>query len=86
MVDIVVDKGLLSRSRWPRGLRRRSEAARLLEFWVRISPGARMSVSGECDVLSGRGLCDGLITRPEESCRLWCVVECDLETSRMRRP
>ena len=25
-------------------------------------------------------------TRPEESYRLWCVVVCDLETSRMRRP
>jgi len=37
-------------------------------------------------VLSGRGLCDGLITRPEESYRLRCVVVCDLETSRMRRP
>jgi len=24
--------------------------------------------------LSGRGLCDELITRPEESYRLWCVV------------
>ena len=30
-------------------------------------------------VLSGRGLCDGLITSPEESYRLWCVVVCDLE-------
>jgi len=30
-------------------------------------------------VLSGRGLCDELITRPEESHRLWCVVVCDLE-------
>ena len=28
---------------------------------------------------SGRGLCDELITRPEESYRLWCVVVCDLE-------
>jgi hypothetical protein len=37
-------------------------------------------------VLSGRGLCDELITRPEKSYRLWCVVVCDLETSRMRRP
>jgi len=37
-------------------------------------------------VLSGRGLCDGLITRPEESYLLWCVVVCDLEISRMRRP
>jgi hypothetical protein len=26
-----------------------------------------------------RGLCDGLITHPEESYRLWCVVVCDLE-------
>jgi hypothetical protein len=38
-----------------------------------------MSVYCECCVLSGRGLCDGLITRPEESYRLWCVVMCDLE-------
>ena len=37
-------------------------------------------------MLSGSGLCDELITRPEESYRLWCVVVCDLETSRMRRP
>ena len=27
-----------------------------------------------------------VITRPEESYRLWCVVVCDLETSWMRRP
>jgi hypothetical protein len=27
--------------------------------------------------LSGRGLCDGPIPRPEESYRLWCVLECD---------
>jgi len=39
-----------------------------------------------CCVLSGRGLCDDLINRPEESYRLWCVVVCDLETTRMRRP
>ena len=31
------------------------------------------------------GLCDGLITRLEESYRLWCVHVCDLGTSRMRR-
>ena len=37
-------------------------------------------------MLSGRGLCDGLITRPEESYRLCCVVVCDLETSRMGAP
>ena len=37
-------------------------------------------------MLSGRGLCDELITRPEESYRLWCVIVYDLETSGMRRP
>ena len=31
-------------------------------------------------MLSGRGLCDELITHPEESYRLWCAVVCDLET------
>ena len=71
---------------WPRDLRRRSTAARLLRLCVRIPPGAWMSVCCECCLLSGRGLCDELITRPEESYRLWCVVVCDLETSRMRRP
>jgi hypothetical protein len=35
--------------------------------------GAWMSVCCEWCVLSGRGLCDGLITRSEKSCRLWCV-------------
>ena len=37
-----------------------------------------MFVCCECCVLSGRGLCDELITRPEESYRLWCVFVCDL--------
>jgi hypothetical protein len=41
-----------------------------------------MSVSCECCVLSGRGLCDGLITCPEESYRVWCVSECDREASK----
>jgi hypothetical protein len=47
-----------------------------------------MFVCCECCVLSCRSLCDELITRPEKSYRLWCVVVCDLlvETSRMRRP
>ena len=67
------------RSQWPRGLRRRSAAARLLRLWVRIPPGAWMSVFCVCCELLGRVLCDELITRPEESYRLWCVVVCDLE-------
>jgi hypothetical protein len=44
-----------------------------------------MNVCCECCVLSGRGLCDGLIIRPEEFYRLCCVTVCDLGTSRMRR-
>jgi len=73
---IINRKSLKGRSQWPRGLRRRSAAARLLRSWVRTW----MFVSCECCVLSGRGLCDEVITCPEESYRLWCVVVCDLET------
>ena len=64
----------------------RPQAARLLRSWVRIPPGAWIFVCCECRVLSGRGLCDELITRPGESYRLCCVVVCDLETSRMGAP
>ena len=60
------------RSRWLRGLSRGSAAARLLGLRVRI-PSRDMDVSYECCVLSGTGLCVGLITRPEESYRVWCV-------------
>jgi len=67
-------------------LRRRSVAARLLRSWVPIPPTAWMFACFECCVSSGRGLCDELITRPEEYYRLWCVVVCDLETSRKSRP
>jgi hypothetical protein len=59
----------------------RSAADRLLGLCVRIPSEAWMSVCCECCVSSGTGLCDELITRPEESYRLWCVVVCDLETS-----
>jgi len=45
-----------------------------------------MFACSECCVLSGRGLFDELITLPEEFYQLWCVVVCDLKTSRMRRP
>ena len=70
----------LRRSQWPRGIRRsKSAAARLLRTWVRIPPGAWTFVCCEYCVLLGRGLCDELITRLEESYRLWCVVVCDLE-------
>jgi hypothetical protein len=45
-----------------------------------------MSLSCERCVLSGRDICDGPITRPEESYLTWCVSECDLDTSTVRRP
>ena len=64
----------------------RPATASLLRSWVRIPPGAWIFVCCECRVLSGRGLCDELITRPEESYRLCCVVVCDLETSRIGAP
>jgi len=57
-----------------------SASARLLGSWFRIPLGALKFVCCECCVLSGRGLCDGLITRPEETHRLWCVVVFYLET------
>jgi hypothetical protein len=31
------------------------------------------SISCECCVLSGRGLCDKLVPRPDQSYRTWCV-------------
>jgi hypothetical protein len=44
-----------------------------------------MSVSCECCVLPGTGVCDGPIPRPEEptECR---VTQCDLETPTMGWP
>jgi hypothetical protein len=77
---------VLSRSQCPSGLRRGSTAARLLELRFQIPLGAWMSVSSECCMLSGRSLCDGPIPRPEESYQLYCVIVCDLQTSRTRWP
>jgi hypothetical protein len=60
---------LHGRSQWPRSLRP-------LAYWdcgLESHRGHGMSVSCECCVLSGRGLCDGLITCPGESYRVWRV-------------
>jgi hypothetical protein len=66
-----------SSSWWPRGLRRRSAAFHFLGMRIRNRPGVWMTVSQECCILSGRGLCDGLIPRPEESYLVYlCVFEC----------
>jgi hypothetical protein len=67
------------RSQWPRDLRRRSAAERFPGSWVPIPGGG-----GGIDVCLVQGLyvvrwglCDGPIPRPEESYRMWCVLECD---------
>jgi hypothetical protein len=75
-----------SRSLWQGGLRCTTEVALLLRLWVRIPRWARMSVCCECCVLSGRGVYDELITRPEEPYRMWCVNLWHLGTSRITRP
>jgi hypothetical protein len=66
-----IRKFISSWSRWPRGLRRRCAATRLLGLRVRIPPEAWTPVSWECCVLSG-SLCNGPILRREESYRV-CV-------------
>jgi hypothetical protein len=55
------------------------------ESLIHFMPWNRNAGKSECYVLSGRSLCEKLITLPEESYRLWCAV-CDLETSWMRWP
>jgi hypothetical protein len=76
----------IGQSHWPRRLRHESASSPLLEVRIRIPPEAWIFVSCECYVLPGRGLCVGLITRPEESYRVWCQIECDHVSSIMRRP
>ena len=58
----------------------------MLGLRVRFPPGAWISVCCACCVLSGRRISVELITRPEESYRLWYIVLYVLETSWMRRP
>jgi hypothetical protein len=74
------------RSQWPRGLRRGCAAARFLGLRVRTPPGTWMFLCCECCLLSCRGLCVGLITRPEASYRVWCLTECDGEAPKLRKP
>jgi hypothetical protein len=54
----------------------RSAAQLLLGSWVWFPPGAWVCLLCVF-VLSGRGLCNRPIPRPEESYRLSCVVKCD---------
>jgi hypothetical protein len=45
-----------------------------------------MSVCCDCCVLSGRGPCDELFPRPEESYRVWCVIVKPRKMRRSRPP
>jgi hypothetical protein len=56
------------RAAWDMGLR----PFTCWKWGVRIPPGAWMSVSYDCCVLSGRNLWGGPITRPEASYQVWC--------------
>jgi len=73
-MSLIVQIYLHDRSRWPRGLTRRSAAARLLGFAGSTPAGSMEFVCCECCVLSGRGLRDGPIRRPEDSYRLRVCV------------
>jgi hypothetical protein len=61
------------RTHWPRGLKRESAAARFLGFGFRVQLGCGYFSFVSVACLSGRGHCVGLISRPEESYRLWCI-------------
>ena len=43
-----------------------------------------MCVSCACCLLSGRGLCNGAILRPEESCSVLCVSVCVIQKHQER--
>ena len=69
------------RSQWPCGLGRRSAATSLLRSRVRSRWGHDCSSCVFIVCCVGSGLCDELITRSEESCRV-----CDQEMSTSVRP
>jgi hypothetical protein len=75
--------GLYSRSQGPRGLRRMSAVAWLLDSGLESRSGhGCLSLVLFC---VGRGLCDGLIARPEESYRVsYCM--CVIKKPRKGRP
>jgi len=51
---------------------------------IAVSNPAMRYVSVCCDCcVSGRSLCDELITCPGEPYRQWCVVVCDLKTTKI---
>ena len=86
--DIINFTGLgmrKGRSRWPSCIKTHI-CSRFFAGIAGSNPsGYMVCVSFECCVLSGRGFCEELVTRPEEFFWLCCVTVCDLENSRIRR-
>ena len=80
VVEILID---FCPAQWPRGIRSRCAAARLLGLRVRIPPGARTSLSCACCLLSCRVLALGwsLVQRSPTACD---IPECDREVSIIR--
>jgi hypothetical protein len=62
---------------YPRSM---SAATLLLCLW---GGGGRDGCCCDWCVLSGRGLCDELITHPKKSCRMRCVVVCEQAIDRV---
>ena len=73
MLKYLLNCARAGRSQWTLDLMSGSAAAHLLGLRVRIPPEAWISVSSDCCVLSGRGLCVGLVTCPGEPYGVWCV-------------
>jgi hypothetical protein len=77
---------LLRRSRWPRGLRHESTAARFLGLWVRIPQrghGCRFFVNVVCCQVEVSAMGRPLVQRGPTECG---VSECDREASEVLRP
>jgi hypothetical protein len=70
-----IHQSIKRRSQWPRGLRRRSAAARLLRLWVRIPHEAWMSVTCECCQVEVSTTGWSLVQRSPNDCGTsWCVI------------
>ena len=71
--DFVQVSCFARQSHWLCSLRQRTVAAHLPGWQVQSPPCTTMYVLCKCCVFSSRGLCNELITHPEENYWIWCV-------------
>ena len=71
---LVLNKDGFGRSQCPRGLRRWSAASHLLGLRVRTRRGHGCLSLASVACCQVSGFCGGLVTRPKESYRVWCVL------------